>query len=64
MKALDQYIKEYLIDNNTNYYNYHPKTKEELKDIIKQLIKERVSECFTEGKREKIFCTCNVVFQI
>ena len=25
----------------SNYYNYHPKTKEELKELIRKLIKER-----------------------
>jgi surface protein len=44
MKALNTYINEKLILNKDTFkkhYNYFPKTKEELKDIIKQLIKER-----------------------
>ena len=44
MKTLKLYITEALhINKNTNgnYYNYHPKTKSELKDLVKKLIKER-----------------------
>ena len=44
MKSLSQHINEKLVLNNNNKirkYNYHPKTKEELKELIKQLIEER-----------------------
>ena len=47
MKSLTQHITEKLVlNNNTKIrkrqeYNYHPKTKYELKDIVNQLIKER-----------------------
>ena len=44
MKTLKLYITEALhVNKNTkgNYHNYHPKTKAELKELIKKLIKER-----------------------
>ena len=43
MKNLKDIIQERLHINKytTNYYNYHPKTKEELKELIRKLIKER-----------------------
>ena len=47
MKEIVKFIKEGLkITSKTkvNKYNYHPKTKEELKNLIKQLIKERGNE--------------------
>jgi surface protein len=46
MKSINQYINEKLKLKNVKkqIYNYHPKTKEELKDLIKQLIKERGNE--------------------
>ena len=45
MKSLVQFIKEKLIiKKRNNKYNYFPKTKEELKDIIKQRIKEEGNE--------------------
>ena len=43
MKSINEYIQEKLIIKKRKY-NYFPKTKEELKDIIKQLIKERDNE--------------------
>ena len=45
MKSLVQFIKEKLIiKKRNNKYNYFPKTKEELKDVIKQRIKEEGNE--------------------
>ena len=46
MKSLAQFIQEKLIIKKTkiNSYNYFPKTKEELKDIIKQRIKQEGNE--------------------
>jgi len=44
MKQLSTYITEKLVlnkDTFKNNYKYFPKTKQELKDIIKQLLKER-----------------------
>ena len=44
MKTLKLYINEALHvnkDTKEDYYNYHPKTKAELKELIKKLIKER-----------------------
>ena len=44
MKKINKYIQERLHINkdiDSNYYNYHPKTKEELKELIRKLIKER-----------------------
>ena len=43
MKQLNKYIVERLhINKDTiNYYNYHPKDKDELKELIRKLIKER-----------------------
>ena len=47
MKSITTYINEKLIVNkNTRAkkYNYYPETKEELQDILKELIKERGNE--------------------
>ena len=50
MKEIAKFIKEGLkITSKTKVnkipkYNYHPKTKEELQDLLKQLIKERGNE--------------------
>ena len=57
MKQINKYILEHIENSNfsiverlhinkdtTNYYNYHPKTKEELKLLINNLIKERGNE--------------------
>ena len=46
MKSLTQYISEKLIirKNKSNDYRYHPKTKEELRDIISQRIKSKGPE--------------------
>ena len=47
MKEIVKFIKEGLkITSKTkvNKYNYHPKTKEELQDLLKQLIEERGNE--------------------
>ena len=48
MKSINNYILEKLVINkNTGkkYYNFFPKTKKELRDIIKQRIKEEGNEC-------------------
>ena len=44
MKSLSSYIQEKLIIKKSNSYKYFPKTKEELKDIILQRIKEEGNE--------------------
>ena len=47
MKEIVKFIKEGLkITSKTKVdkYNYHPKTKEELQDLLKQLIEERGNE--------------------
>lgn len=46
MKKLSQYIIEKLNldDDNIQTYNYHPKTNEELRKLIKELIEERGDE--------------------
>ena len=50
MKEIVKFIKEGLkITSNTKVngrpkYNYHPKTKKELQDLLKKLIKERGNE--------------------
>ena len=44
MKSLESYIKEALKVRSTskvNEYNYHPKTRGELKELVKKLIEER-----------------------
>ena len=45
MKRISYYILERLHINkdtgNHNHYNYHPKTGDELEELIKKLIKER-----------------------
>ena len=35
------YERLHINKDTTNYYNYHPKTNDELKELIKKLIKER-----------------------
>ena len=47
MKDLNTYITEKLKIRKSKYnikYNYFPKTKEELQDLLKQLIEERGNE--------------------
>ena len=46
MKNINTYITEKLKIRKSNKpsYKYFPKTKEELKDILKELIKERGNE--------------------
>ena len=45
MKTIDKYIQEKLIiDKNTNSYNYHPKDKGELQNLVRKLIEERGNE--------------------
>ena len=44
MKSLAHYIQEKLIIKK-NKFNYFPKTKEELKNIIKKRIKSEGNEC-------------------
>lgn len=43
MKSITNYINEKMVYTKANkpVYNYHPKTKRELQDLIEQLIKER-----------------------
>ena len=43
MKTIITYINEKL-KIRKNPYNYHPKTKEELKELLEQLIEERGNE--------------------
>ena len=47
MKTLQRYITEKILINKNSKlpYNYYPKTKEELKDIINQRIKSEGNEC-------------------
>ena len=47
MKTLQYYITEKILINKNSKitYNYHPKTKDELKDIIKQRIESEGNEC-------------------
>ena len=47
MKTLQCYITEKILINKNSKiaYNYYPKTKEELKDIIKQRIESEGNEC-------------------
>ena len=47
MKTLQNYITEKILINKNSKirYNYHPKTKDELKDIINQRIKSEGYEC-------------------
>ena len=47
MKTLQNYITEKILINKNSKiaYNYHPKTKDELKDIIKQKIESEGNEC-------------------
>ena len=47
MKQINKYIQERLHinkDTGNNHYNYHPKTKDELLELINQLIEERGNE--------------------
>jgi len=47
MKSLTQHITEKLVlNNNTKVrkFNYYPKTRDELKELVKKLIKERGEE--------------------
>ena len=48
MKTLTQYVHDYIDeafrinkDTKLNKHNYHPKTKDELKELVKQLLTER-----------------------
>ena len=47
MKTLQHYITEKILINKTSKiaYNYYPKTKDELEDIIKQKIESEGNEC-------------------
>ena len=47
MKSLQNYITEKILinKNSKTEYNYHPKTKDELKAIIKQKIESDGNEC-------------------
>ena len=47
MKILQNYITEKILINKNSKisYNYHPKTKDELEDIIKRRIKSEGNEC-------------------
>ena len=47
MKTLQNYITEKILINKNSKipYNYHPKTKDELKDIINKRIKSEGNEC-------------------
>ena len=47
MKTLQNYITEKILINKNSkiVYNYHPKTKDELKDIINQKIESGGNEC-------------------
>ena len=47
MKTLQNYITEKILINKNSkiVYNYHPKTKDELKYIIDQKIESRGNEC-------------------
>ena len=47
MKTLQNYITEKILINKNSkiVYNYHPKTKDELKDIINQKIESVGNEC-------------------
>ena len=47
MKTLQHYITEKILINKNSKiaYNYHPKTKDELKDIINKRIKSEGNEC-------------------
>ena len=47
MKTLQHYITEKILINKNSkiVYNYHPKTKDELEDIIKQRIESEGNEC-------------------
>ena len=47
MKSLQNYITEKILINKNSKiaYNYHPKTKEELKDIINKRIESEGNDC-------------------
>ena len=47
MKQINKYIQERLHINKdikSNIYNYHPKTRDELKELVDKLVKERGNE--------------------
>ena len=44
MKSIANYIKEALKLGNKSRYKYHPETKEELQDLLNQLLEERGNE--------------------
>jgi surface protein len=45
MKSINQYIQEKLVlTKKQNYYTFFPKTRDELKELIDKLIKERGNE--------------------
>ena len=44
MKSIANYINEALKLGNKSRYKYHPETKEELQDLLNQLLKERGNE--------------------
>ena len=47
MKQINKYISERLHinkDTGNHHYNYHPKTRDELQELVKKLIKERGNE--------------------
>ena len=44
MKSLSSYIQEKLVIKRSNKYKYFPQTKDELKEIIKQRIKDEGNE--------------------
>ena len=44
MKSLKRFIQEKLVIRKNKYYNYFPKTKKELQDIIKKRIEKEGNE--------------------
>ena len=44
MKPINIYINEVLKLGNKSRYKYHPETKEELQDLLNQLLEERGNE--------------------
>ena len=71
MKQLSQYIQEKLHISNykKQEYNYHPETRDELKDVINKLIKERGNDADLNDidisqitDMYTIFCNCNSNF--
>ena len=62
MKSINQYIQERLFIKKKTY-NYFPKTKKELKDLLKQLIEERGNEGdFNDIDTSKITDMSNLFF--